>query len=328
MAIINSKPAKVIEKEKTVDLTNYKIDLKTLDLQIIEKENCVKEKELYYEENDLKYYTSCLTKITDNNGVDLKKLLEAGKITFEDIFSTYTKEPVVFYDGGSKEYYFNNLTIIKCHTLNSINDVIIGSPITSIVEGFCDDNFKIIDLAVCSFNRTYYLKAKKDKADNESTYVVVKDQNGKEASVKIKNYNVRNLTFDTEYVFVFDNYKEIIKDSKIEDIFENYDLRAYGEKKYYTEGNLNEPICMPVSNYLKKKAYLYLSKENQKEIEHYVLAETDYKLIKELVYYDKNNKKNKIKNTEVIYIKFTKKDNSHITVVVDFKNKEILGEIL
>ena len=44
MAIINSKPAKVIEKEKTVDLTNYKIDLKTLDLQIIEKENCVKEK--------------------------------------------------------------------------------------------------------------------------------------------------------------------------------------------------------------------------------------------------------------------------------------------
>lgn len=317
-----------IEKE----FKEYEVDLTNLNLQINEKEDCVKEKILYHEEDGLKYYTSCLNDITDNNGKDLKSLLDAGKITFADIFSTYKKELLSYDDGGSTEYHFDNLTILKCNTIGGNLDIVIGAPITSIHEGYCSEDFNKEDIGSCSFNKTYLVKEKKEKTDDDETYIVVEDSNGNTAKVKIKDYVVRNLKFGKEHVFTFDNTKELIKDDKIEDIFENYYLRSYGTKDSdLGDEETDQKVCMPVSKDLLKKAYLYLSKEKQSLIENYFLAETDYKKEKMITVYNQKGKEKHYKNIEVITVRFTNdvQELPNVTsVVIDFKTKEVLGTLL
>lgn len=314
------------------DFEEYEVDLTNLNLKINEKEDCVKEKILYHEEGGLKYYTSCLNNITDNNGKDLKSLLEAGKITFADIFSTYKKELFSYDDGGSTEYYFDNLTILKCNTLSGNFDVIIGAPITSIHEGYCSDDFNKEDIGSCSFNKTYLVKEKQEKTDDEETYIIVEDSTGNTAKVKVKDYIIRNLKFGKEYVFTFDNTQELIKDDKIEDVFENYYLRSYGTKDSYSDDEeTNQKVCMPVSKDLLKKAYLYLSKEKQSLIENYFLAETDYKKEKMITVYNQKGKAKNYKNVEVIIVRFTNNVQqlpNVSSVVIDFKTKEVLGTLL
>ncbi|MDD4187601.1 MAG: hypothetical protein PHX04_02410 [Bacilli bacterium] len=314
------------------DFEDYKVDLTNLNLQINEKEDCIKEKILYYEEDGIKYYTSCLNNITDNNGKDLKSLLDAGKITFADIFFTYQKELFSYDDGGSTEYYFDNLTILKCNTIGGNFDVIIGAPITSIHEGYCSEDFNKKDIGSCSFNKTYLVKEKKEKTDDGHTYIMVEDSKGNTAKVKVKDYVIKSLKFGKENVFTFDNTKELIKDDTIEDIFATYCLRSYGTKgDFLGAEETDQKVCMPVSKDLLKKAYLYLSKEKQKLIENYFLAETDYKKEKMITVYNENNKAKDYKNIEVIIVRFTKDVEqvpNVISVVIDFKTKEVLGTLL
>ena len=87
---------------------------------------------------------------------------------------------------------------------------------------------------------------------------------------------------------------------------------------------------MPVSRDLLKKAYLFLSKEKQSLIKHYDLAETDYKTEKIITVYNKKGKAKDYKDVEVIIVKFIKdvpKSPHVISVVIDFKTKEILGTL-
>lgn len=313
------------------EFEEYKVDLTNLNLQINEKEDCIKEKILYHEEDGLKYYTSCLNNITDNNGKDLKSLLKSGKITFADIFSTYKDEVTTYFDGGSKEYYFDNLTIVKCHTIDENYDIVIGAPITSIGDGYCSADFDKENVGDCSFKKTYLIKEKVGKADDEHTYIIVEDSNGVEAKVKVKDYVIRGFEFGKEHVLTFDNTKELIKDDKIEDIFENYRLRSYGTKDSYSDDEeTNQKVCMPVSRDLLKKAYLFLSKEKQSLIKYYDLAETDYRTEKEITIYNKKGKAKDYKDVEIIIVKFIKdvpKSSHVISVAIDFKTKEVLGII-
>lgn len=317
------------EKEKK-EFAGYKVDLTNLNLHIEEKADCIKEKILYHEENGLKYYTSCLNKITDHNGKDLKALLDAKKITFSDIFSTYKKEPITFSDGGSKEYYYDNLNIIKCHTINGNRDVIIGTSLADINEGYCSEDFAKIDKGDCSFTRTYLVKQKK-KLDEEKTEVILYQFQGETATVIINRYPAEYLEINQYYEFIFDNIDETIKDQSINDIFENYYFRAYDKTAKKGLDQVQEPVCMPVSRDLIKKAYLFLSKEEQKLIKNYFLAETDYRFEKEITVLDKEKQMRTLNNKEIIIVRFTKEVDFQpnvVAVVIDFKTKEVLGTLL
>lgn len=308
--------------------TDYKIDLKTLNLAIVEKENCIKEKELYYEdEKGQKYYTSCLEKIVVNNNQNLIKLLKNKNITFEDIISSYLKEPTIYYDGGSKEYNFKNLNVIKCHTLDGNNDIIIGNKVMNINEHYCHEDLWQIDKGDCSFTRTYLIK-KKNKPVNDKTEVVVSEYNKKEATVIINKYPAEYLEVGKYYEFIFDNYDEIIIDNKIEDIFENYFFRAYNETDKRGLDQIQESVCKAIPNDLIKKAYNYLTFDDKKNFKNLYSAKAEYKNIDKMIIVNQKNKKITLNKQEVLIVEFTKNTNNvtrDIMIIMDSKTKDILG---
>lgn len=66
----------------------------------------------------------------DGKEYSLKEALLENKITMEEIIQKANKDfpnAVSYDDGGSKEYHYDNYTIIKCHTLNGNRDVYIGT---------------------------------------------------------------------------------------------------------------------------------------------------------------------------------------------------------
>lgn len=313
------------EKKQEKDFINYKVDLTKLNLDIIEKEDCIKEKILYYESDGIKYYTSCIDKIIDNNNMDLKKLLDSNKITFEDIFSTYDKEVTSYCDGGSKEYYFENLNIIKCHTLDGNTDVTIGNNVTVINEGYCGDRLDEEYVIPCMFKKIYKIKEKEGKIDSEYSNVLLEENNKEPETIKIKTYYYNQIKENESYTFIFENNKEYAKDKTITDIFNNYELGTILDTK-----EEHQEVCLPVSREFLKKAYNFLNKEEQKDIDNLMLSEVTYLDAKKLTYYDKNKKSKSLKNKELIIVKFKNVDESKSSikkVIADFNTKEILGTI-
>lgn len=70
------------------------------------------------------------------NGTDysLKEALIENKITMEEIIAKANQDEKdgkikaeMYKDGGSKEYHYDNYTIIKCHTIDGNRDVYIGT---------------------------------------------------------------------------------------------------------------------------------------------------------------------------------------------------------
>lgn len=75
-------------------------------------------------------YDGSVNIIIDGKEYSLKEALLENKITIEDIIQKANKDfpNAGFYkDGGSKEYHYDNYTIIKCHTLDGNRDVYIGT---------------------------------------------------------------------------------------------------------------------------------------------------------------------------------------------------------
>lgn len=70
-------------------------------------------------------------KITiDNKTYTLEEALDKEKITVEEIIAKAEKDikkPLVYRDGGSKEYHYEDYTIIKLNTLDGNKDVYIGN---------------------------------------------------------------------------------------------------------------------------------------------------------------------------------------------------------
>lgn len=72
----------------------------------------------------------------DNEEYDLRTALLEEKITMEEIIEKANKDAFEdktikvdsLNDGGTNKYYYNDYTIIKCHTLNGNLDVYIGFP--------------------------------------------------------------------------------------------------------------------------------------------------------------------------------------------------------
>lgn len=308
-------------KEKE-DFLNYKVDLNNFNLSLTMKKDCLSEKELYYvDENNINYYTSCISKITDNNGYDFKKLLEAKKVTIKEILDTYDKETYNYDDGGSKEYINKECNIIKCHTILGNNDIIITDKVTNIQDGFCNEEFQK-DKGFCEFTQTYFIN--KILAKNKEKTLVEVSRLNKTESVFINNYIVSNLKEKKYYEFTFFNYQGDIKEN-IEDIFKNYNLSSYAE--VLKEGR-DEKVCTSISRDIVRKAYYYLDDKEKEDFENINNVYKEVKYNNTLNIINKKNKKETIKNKDLILINFTKKENNlkeDINVVLDLETKEILG---
>lgn len=68
--------------------------------------------------------------LIDDKTYTLEEAIEENKITVEEIIAKADREienPLVCKDGGSKEYHYDNYTIIKLNTLDGNKDVYIGN---------------------------------------------------------------------------------------------------------------------------------------------------------------------------------------------------------
>ena len=75
-------------------------------------------------------YMGSVNIIIDGTEYPLKDALIEGKITMNEIIAKANKDitnALVYRDGGSKEYHYDDYTIIKCHRVDGNRDVYIGT---------------------------------------------------------------------------------------------------------------------------------------------------------------------------------------------------------
>lgn len=210
----------------------YKRNLSNSNINISEEKECNHEPVLYYEYNNKKIYSYCLSniEITINNAKqELKEYLLNNSLDslishLERLSSYDDGGTTVYKDGGSKKITTNGLTLIQCKTLEGNNDIYIGPKDMNMKMNFCQDNNK-------TFTRTYYV----DKVSNYTKQQYEGDTPvtyGKSLEVTLHEENkepvtvILNNTAETpkaneiyEFEFMVANKKEL--EDNIESIFKN-----------------------------------------------------------------------------------------------------------
>ena len=125
---------------------------------------CNNKAELLVEQKDRKIYTYCLNdtiiKINDKEE-NLKNFIETDDRAIDKIIDTL-KLKDSFSDGGTKLYKGENLTLIKCNTLDGNRDIYIGDRNMKFKQNFCDnDNY--------TFVRTYTVNSIKEYKEQQYT---------------------------------------------------------------------------------------------------------------------------------------------------------------
>ena len=210
----------------------YKKSLTTPNLNVETEKECNHEPMLYYEYNDRKIYSYCLSNIEisiNNEKTELKDYLINNSldslinhleqsVTFDDGGTT------IYKDGGSKKITANGMTLIECKTLEGNNDIYIGPKDMKMKKNFCQsDN--------TTFTRTYIV----DKVSNytkqqyegetpvtysKSLEVTLHEEKKEPVTVIINNSAETPVAGKIyEFEFMIDNKKEL-KDN-IKSIFKN-----------------------------------------------------------------------------------------------------------
>lgn len=131
--VLRSNPAQINTDDILVfGYEDFNLEIK--ESKNIESKKILNNKDLYENNSDysLYYYGLDEVNITINNKkYSLEEALKSGKITLEGLIIKANKDfpdTISYDDGGSKEYHYENYTIIKLNKLfNSNNDVYIGN---------------------------------------------------------------------------------------------------------------------------------------------------------------------------------------------------------
>ena len=125
---------------------------------------CNNKAELLVEQKNRKIYTYCLTDATikiDGKEENLKNFIETDNSAIEKIIDTLELKDS-FSDGGTKLYRGENLTLVKCNTLDGNRDIFIGDQNMKFKQNFCDnDNY--------TFVRTYTVNSIKEYNEQQYT---------------------------------------------------------------------------------------------------------------------------------------------------------------
>ena len=115
------------EFKLTVKETNNKNKTKILNNQELYKNNS--DFDLYY------YGLDKVNILVDNKTMSLEDALKSGKMTIDGILVKANQDESdgkikskMYKDGGTTEWYYEDYTIIKCHSLDGNRDVYIGVP--------------------------------------------------------------------------------------------------------------------------------------------------------------------------------------------------------
>lgn len=213
------------------ETTNDNIDDR-LTINIKETTDCTNTLTKYYEEESRRIYLSCLDEVylktKDNKDITLKYYLQNINKPYNDSINSLVNNidnVDFYYDGGTKLYKKDDVSILLCNTLDGNKDVYIGNKNLKYKSNYCQENNS-------TFTRTYTIKKienyTKQQYENEipvtyakSLSVTLSQFQGETKTVIINNPPseiIKNKTYEFEFMLTEDNNNI---DDNIESIFKN-----------------------------------------------------------------------------------------------------------
>ncbi len=199
--------------------------------------NCTGEFKEYYIKNNQKIYLYCLNKLSINNDISLKKYIDKKGID-ELILNMPRVKKYILYDGGTTEYHNEEITIIKCHTVDDNNDIYIGPSDMNMNKaynnGVCGKE-KIKD----TFTKTYRV-IDITKKEEDSYWVTLELYQSHKETIEI---NLKEkLEINKNYEFTFKDSLYNIDDESITDIFKKSKLIKVEEISRVGMDEVQEPV--------------------------------------------------------------------------------------
>ena len=223
---------------------------KITDVSSNTNSECNHKAQLLVEQDDRKIYTYCLNDVTikiNDKEENLKNFIETDDKAIDKIIDTLELEGA-FSDGGTKTYRGENLTLVKCYTLDGNRDIYIGDQNMKFKQNFCDNNNY-------TFVRTYTVKSIKEYNEQQYTEdgTPVSYSNSFEVELhqfqaetkKVIINNLWDITLEENktYEFEFQLYEDAkdVKDT-IDYIFKNSNIIEIRETNVTGLDQLQEPM--------------------------------------------------------------------------------------
>ena len=231
-----------------IGLTSCHDKITNINLKV--NDNCNNKAQLLIKQNDRNVYTYCFNDATVKiNGKEenLKNFIETDDTAIDKIIATLNLEDTLF-DGGTKVYKGDNLTLIKCHKLDGNRDIYIGDRDMNFKENFCDfDNY--------TFVRTYTIKSIKEYNEQQYTDDGIPVSYGNSYEIELNQFQKGNekviinnlwdikLEKNKTYEFEFQLYQDVenIVDST-QYIFKHSTIVEIRETKKQGLEQLQEPM--------------------------------------------------------------------------------------
>ena len=214
------------------------------------KTNCNFKAELLLKQKDKNIYTYCLESATinlNNRTVSLKKYIENEKDAIDKIIGTLELKES-FSDGGTNIYRGDNITVIKCNTLDGNKDIYIGNENLIFKQNFCDnDNYTFVRVykikSINEYTKQQYTDDGTPVSYSNSFEVELEEYQGETNKVIINNLLNIKLEVNKTYEFEFQLYEDAkdVKDT-IQYIFKNSNIIDIREINKLRKNQTQEPI--------------------------------------------------------------------------------------
>ena len=218
------------------------------DITFSNIDNCNKKPQLLLKKDNVNIYTYCINDVmvtANKKQFNLKEYINSNENSIEKIIEALNKEDIA-YDGGTTIYKGNNITLIKCNTVDGIKDIYIGDSNMKHKENFCKENNY-------TFVKTYKIQNIEEYTEQQyengipvtygiSHQVKLKDFKGEEHTVILNNvWDKLEKDKTYEFEFMFYEYLTDVKDD-VQYIFKNSYIIEIRETNKDINNQINEKI--------------------------------------------------------------------------------------
>ena len=218
------------------------------DISFSKLDDCNNKPQLLITKEDINIYTYCINDViltVNNKKFGLKEYINSKEKPIEKITEILYVDDVI-YDGGTKIFKGNNITLIRCNTLDGNKDIYIGDSNMKYKENFCKENNY-------TFIKTYTIQNIEKYTEQQyengipvtyaiSYQVKLKDFEGNEHVVIINNiWDKLEKGKTYEFEFMFYDYLTDMKDDT-QYIFKNSKIIEIRETNKTIDNQINEKI--------------------------------------------------------------------------------------